>query len=101
MSIEAQGLEGLIAGTPDEGEEDLETMASMSPILFDLQLRPITFFNGYADLVTKMWSATGEPTSAVKGSILLIDHSQVKMRPQKFSISIGFDNVRFFCSYHS
>uniref|UniRef100_A0A8C4N200 Microsomal triglyceride transfer protein n=2 Tax=Eptatretus burgeri TaxID=7764 RepID=A0A8C4N200_EPTBU len=77
VSIEAQGLEGLIAGTPDEGEEDLETMASMSPILFDLQLRPITFFNGYADLVTKMWSATGEPTSAVKGSILLIDHSQL------------------------
>ncbi|KAK2500575.1 hypothetical protein MC885_002723 [Smutsia gigantea] len=45
--IEAQGLETLIAATPDEGEENLDSYAGMSAILFDIQLRPVTFFNGY------------------------------------------------------
>ncbi|XP_006876440.1 PREDICTED: microsomal triglyceride transfer protein large subunit [Chrysochloris asiatica] len=74
--IEAQGLEGLIAATPDEGEENLDSYAGMSPILFDVQLRPVTFFNGYSDLMSKMLSASGDPVSVVKGLILLIDHSQ-------------------------
>ncbi|XP_055484158.1 microsomal triglyceride transfer protein large subunit [Psammomys obesus] len=74
--IEAQGLEGLIAATPDEGEENLNSYAGMSAILFDVQLRPVTFFNGYSDLMSKMLSASGDPISVVKGLILLIDHSQ-------------------------
>uniref|UniRef100_A0A8C6MXX4 Microsomal triglyceride transfer protein large subunit n=1 Tax=Mus spicilegus TaxID=10103 RepID=A0A8C6MXX4_MUSSI len=74
--IEAQGLEGLIAATPDEGEENLDSYAGMSAILFDVQLRPVTFFNGYSDLMSKMLSASGDPVSVVKGLILLIDHSQ-------------------------
>lgn len=49
----------------------------MSAILFDVQLRPVTFFNGYSDLMSKMLSASGDPVSVVKGLILLIDHSQV------------------------
>ncbi|XP_055970136.1 microsomal triglyceride transfer protein large subunit [Sorex fumeus] len=74
--IEAQGLETLIAATPDEGEENLDSFAGMSAILFDVQLRPVTFFNGYSDLMSKMLSASGDPVSVVKGLILLIDHSQ-------------------------
>ncbi|XP_040822699.1 microsomal triglyceride transfer protein large subunit [Ochotona curzoniae] len=74
--IEAQGLEALIAATPDEGEENLDSYAGMSAILFDVQLRPVTFFNGYSDLMSKMLSVSGDPVSVVKGLILLIDHSQ-------------------------
>uniref|UniRef100_A0A8D1XYV5 Microsomal triglyceride transfer protein large subunit n=1 Tax=Sus scrofa TaxID=9823 RepID=A0A8D1XYV5_PIG len=74
--IEAQGLEALIAATPDEGEENLDSYAGLSPLLFDVQLRPVTFFNGYSDLMSKMLSASSDPISVVKGLILLIDHSQ-------------------------
>lgn len=74
--IEAQGLEALIAATPDEGEENLDSYAGLSAILFDVQLRPVTFFNGYSDLMSKMLSASSDPVSVVKGLILLIDHSQ-------------------------
>ncbi|XP_038625237.1 microsomal triglyceride transfer protein large subunit [Tachyglossus aculeatus] len=75
--IEAQGLEGLIAATPDEGEENLDSFAGMSAILFDVQLHPVTFFSGYSDLMSKMLSASGDPISVVKGLILLTDYSQV------------------------
>ncbi|XP_053317538.1 microsomal triglyceride transfer protein large subunit [Spea bombifrons] len=74
--IEAQGLESLIAATPDEGEEDLEAFAAMSAILFDVQLRPVTFFQGYSDLMSKILSTTGDPISVVKGLVLLMDHSE-------------------------
>ncbi|GAB0188897.1 microsomal triglyceride transfer protein large subunit [Grus japonensis] len=74
--IEAQGLESIIAATPDEGEENLDSFAGMSAILFDVQLRPVTFFQGYGDLMSKMFSATGDPINVVKGLILLTDYSQ-------------------------
>lgn len=77
MVIEAQGLETIIAATPDEGEENLDSFAGMSAILFDVQLRPVTFFQGYGDLMSKMLSATGDPINVVKGLILLTDYSQV------------------------
>ncbi|XP_030644216.1 microsomal triglyceride transfer protein large subunit isoform X2 [Chanos chanos] len=77
VAIEAQGLESLIAATPDEGEEDLESFAGMSALLFDVQLRPVTFFKGYSDLMSKMFSMSSDPISVVKGLILLTDHSQV------------------------
>lgn len=80
MAIEAQGLETLIAATPDEGEEDLESFAGMSALLFDVQLRPVTFFKGYSDLMSKMFSMSGEPMNVVKGLILLTDHSEVRSR---------------------
>ncbi|MEE6460602.1 hypothetical protein FKM82_001032 [Ascaphus truei] len=75
--IEAQGLESLIAATADEGEEELESFAGMSAILFDVQLRPVTFFQGYSDLMSKVFSATGDPISVVKGLVLLTDHSEI------------------------
>ncbi|NXX79879.1 MTP protein, partial [Urocolius indicus] len=74
--IEAQGLESIIAATPDEGEENLDSFAGMSAILFDVQIRPVTFFQGYGDLMSKMLSATGDPINVVKGLILLTDYSQ-------------------------
>ncbi|XP_053186264.1 microsomal triglyceride transfer protein large subunit [Scomber japonicus] len=77
VAIEAQGLESLIAATPDEGEQDLESFAGMSAVLFDVQLRPVTFFKGYSDLMSKMFSMSGEPMNVVKGLILLTDHSEV------------------------
>ena len=79
VAIEAQGLETLIAATADEGEEDLESFAGMSALLFDVQLRPVTFFKGYSDLMSKMFSMSGEPINVVKGLILLLDHSEVRV----------------------
>uniref|UniRef100_A0A8D0C2E5 Microsomal triglyceride transfer protein n=1 Tax=Salvator merianae TaxID=96440 RepID=A0A8D0C2E5_SALMN len=77
VMIEAQGLESIIAASADEGEENLDSFAGMSAILLDVQLRPVAFFQGYGDLMSKMFSATGDPISVVKGLILLTDYSQV------------------------
>ncbi|XP_072351379.1 LOW QUALITY PROTEIN: microsomal triglyceride transfer protein large subunit-like [Scyliorhinus torazame] len=88
--IEAQGLESLIAATADEGEADLESMAGMSAVLFDVQLRPVTFFRGYSDLMAKMFTATGEPMSVVKGLILLIDHAQIFQLPSGLRATVEF-----------
>lgn len=86
VAIEAQGLESLIAATPDQGEEDLESFAGMSALLFDIQLRPVTFFKGYSDLMSKMFSMTGEPMNVVKGLILLSDHSEVGLQMVQLQI---------------
>ncbi|XP_078425239.1 microsomal triglyceride transfer protein large subunit [Cetorhinus maximus] len=88
--IEAQGLESLIAATADEGEANLESLAGMSAVLFDVQLRPVTFFQGYADLMAKMFSATGAPISVVKGLILLIDHVQVFQLQSGLAANVEF-----------
>lgn len=86
VAIEAQGLESLIAATPDEGEEDLESFAGMSALLFDIQLRPVTFFKGYSDLMSKMFSMTGDPMNVVKGLILLLDHSEVRSQSHSSAV---------------
>lgn len=90
VAIEAQGLESLIAATPDEGEENLESFAGMSALLFDVQLRPVTFFKGYSDLMSKMFSMTGEPMNVVKGLILLSDHSEVIQLQSGLKASVEF-----------
>ncbi|XP_023685296.2 microsomal triglyceride transfer protein large subunit [Paramormyrops kingsleyae] len=90
VAIEAQGLESLIATTPDEGEEELESFAGMSALLFDVQLRPVTFFKGYSDLMSKMFSMSGDPMNVVKGLILLLDHSQVLQLQSGLKASIEF-----------
>lgn len=95
VAIEAQGLESLIAATPDEGEENLESFAGMSALLFDIQLRPVTFFKGYSDLMSKMFSMTGEPMNVVKGLILLTDHSEVSLEPSIITfLKVGFFSHR-------
>ncbi|KFP84060.1 Microsomal triglyceride transfer protein large subunit, partial [Apaloderma vittatum] len=77
VAIEAQGMESTMGENVLEGEEEPEIMAGMSAIFFDVQVRPIVFFQGYADLMAKVLLSNGEPTSMVKGNILLMDHHQV------------------------
>nr|XP_034994588.1 protein TBATA isoform X2 [Zootoca vivipara] len=74
VAIEAKGFEGILGGSAADGED--EFMAGMSAALLDVQLRPITFFEGYTDLMSKFFSSSGEPTNVVKGNILLMDHLQ-------------------------
>lgn len=75
MAIEAKGYEGILGGSAADGEDEL--MAGMSAALLDVQLRPITFFEGYTDLMSKFFTSSGEPTNVVKGNVLLMDHLQV------------------------
>ncbi|XP_064320700.1 microsomal triglyceride transfer protein-like [Phalacrocorax carbo] len=77
VTIEAQGMESMLGESVLEGEEEPELMAGMSAIFFDVQLRPIVFFQGYTDLMAKVLLSNGEPTSVVKGNLLLMDHHQV------------------------
>ncbi|KFQ97722.1 Microsomal triglyceride transfer protein large subunit, partial [Nipponia nippon] len=77
VTIEAQGMESMLGENVLEGEEEPELMAGMSAIFFDVQLRPIVFFQGYTDLMAKVLLSSGEPTSVVKGNLLLMDHHQV------------------------
>ncbi|KAK4821154.1 hypothetical protein QYF61_014249 [Mycteria americana] len=77
VTIEAQGMESMLGENVLEGQEEPELMARMSAIFFDVQLRPIVFFQGYTDLMAKVLLSSGEPTSVVKGNLLLMDHHQV------------------------
>ncbi|XP_076194279.1 microsomal triglyceride transfer protein-like [Aptenodytes patagonicus] len=77
VTIEAQGMESMLGENVLEGQEEPELMAGMSAIFFDVQLRPIVFFQGYTDLMAKVLLSSGEPTSVVKGNLLLMDHHQV------------------------
>ncbi|KFP68640.1 Microsomal triglyceride transfer protein large subunit, partial [Cariama cristata] len=77
VTIEAQGMESMLGENVLEGEEEPELMAGMSAVFFDVQLRPIVFFQGYTDLMAKVLLSSGEPTSVLKGNLLLMDHHQV------------------------
>ncbi|XP_069835282.1 microsomal triglyceride transfer protein-like isoform X2 [Dendropsophus ebraccatus] len=73
VSIETQGLESLMGDGETEKEDD-DAMIAMSAVLLGIQLRPVVFFNGYMDLMSKVFSSTGEPSTVVKGNILLVDY---------------------------
>ncbi|KAH0623543.1 hypothetical protein JD844_006408 [Phrynosoma platyrhinos] len=75
VAIEAKGFEGLLGGGSLADDEE-EFMAGMSAVLLDVQLRPVVFFEGYTDLMSKFLMSSGEPTSVVKGNVLLMDHQQ-------------------------
>ncbi|XP_075073136.1 microsomal triglyceride transfer protein-like [Mixophyes fleayi] len=75
VSIEAKGLESLM-GNEEMEDEGNDAMVGMSAILFDVQLRPVVFFNGYMDLISKVFSSSGEPMSVVKGNILFVEYLQ-------------------------
>ncbi|XP_015278731.1 PREDICTED: microsomal triglyceride transfer protein large subunit-like [Gekko japonicus] len=72
---EVAGFEGMFGGSADD-EEEQELMAGMSSVLLDVQLRPVTFFQGYTDLMAKVLLSSGEPTTVTKGNMLLMDHQQ-------------------------
>ncbi|OCT59812.1 microsomal triglyceride transfer protein [Xenopus laevis] len=76
VSLEAEGLESLIGDGAEDNDEDKDATVGMSAVLFDVQLRPVVFFQGYMDLVSKVFSSSGEPMSVVKGNVLLIDYLQ-------------------------
>uniref|UniRef100_A0A672UI22 Vitellogenin domain-containing protein n=1 Tax=Strigops habroptila TaxID=2489341 RepID=A0A672UI22_STRHB len=87
VAIEAQGMESML-GENLEGEEEPELMAGMSAIFFDVQLRPIIFFQGYTDLMAKVLLSSAEPTSMVKGNLLLMDHHQIIPLQSGFQVAI-------------
>lgn len=67
----------MLGENPSEGEEEPELTAGMSATFFGVQLRPVVFFQGYTDLMAKVLLSSGEPTSVVRGNLLLMDHHQV------------------------
>lgn len=75
VTFEAQGMEPMMGENLSEGAEEL--MAGMSATFLDVQLRPVIFFQGYTDLMAKVLLSSGEPTSVVRGNLLLMDHHQV------------------------
>lgn len=76
VTFEAKGLDSVLGENTNEEEEE-ELMAGMSAIVFDVQLRPVVFFQGYTDLMAKVLLSSGEPTNVIKGNVLLMDHQQV------------------------
>ncbi|XP_010150151.1 PREDICTED: microsomal triglyceride transfer protein large subunit-like [Eurypyga helias] len=88
VTIEAQGMESMMGENVLEGEEESELTAGMSAIFFDVQLRPIVFFQGYTDLMAKVLLSSGEPTSVVKGNLLLMDHHQVIPLQSGFQVTV-------------
>jgi len=77
LGIVAQGLEGLTGSTPDQGEEELDSMVGMASSMLGVKLRPLTFFRGYSNMMSLIWSGnSGEPTG-VEAMLLLSDHMQV------------------------
>uniref|UniRef100_A0A4W4DNJ5 MTP large subunit lipid-binding domain-containing protein n=1 Tax=Electrophorus electricus TaxID=8005 RepID=A0A4W4DNJ5_ELEEL len=56
-----------------------ELMAGMSAMLLGVQIQPIIFFKGYADLLSKYFSAAEGPMNILSGNILVVDHTQVNL----------------------
>ncbi|NXA36629.1 MTP protein, partial [Eudromia elegans] len=77
VTLEAQGMESLLGENGPEGEEEPELTAGMSAAFFNVHMRPVVFFKGYTDLMAKVLLSSGEPTSVVRGNLLLMDHHQV------------------------
>ncbi|XP_063262569.1 microsomal triglyceride transfer protein-like [Prinia subflava] len=77
VTFEAQGMESMVGENLSQGEEEPELMAGMSATFFDVQLRPVVFFQGYTDLMAKVLLSSGGPTSVIRGNLLLMDHHQV------------------------
>ncbi|NXT72540.1 MTP protein, partial [Chaetops frenatus] len=77
VTFEAQGMESMTGENLWDREEEPELRAGMSAAFFGVQLRPVVFFQGYTDLMAKVLLSSGEPTSVVKGNLLLMDHHQV------------------------
>uniref|UniRef100_A0A7M4FWV9 Microsomal triglyceride transfer protein large subunit-like n=1 Tax=Crocodylus porosus TaxID=8502 RepID=A0A7M4FWV9_CROPO len=75
VTFEAKGLDSVLGENTNE-EEEQQLMAGMSAIVFDVQLRPVVFFQGYTDLMAKVLLSSGEPTNVIKGNVLLMDHQQ-------------------------
>ena len=62
----AAGLEGLLGEEVEAGQEDVTATAGMALDLMDVSLRPLTFFEGSGGLMSAVWSAPSELTSALQ-----------------------------------
>lgn len=82
FGIYAEGLESLLGDEEANGGEKKEDVVPAEPTagmtfsLMDVLLRHIEFFRGSAGLMSAVWNAPSELTSALQGNLLLQDHSQ-------------------------
>ncbi|UJR36604.1 hypothetical protein I4U23_029324 [Adineta vaga] len=77
FGVSASGLEsyvsddGKASDTPDENLQ-----ADLRVTLLNMQLRPVVLFNGVTGLMSAVWSAPSELTSAFKSNIMVHDLSR-------------------------
>ncbi|XP_046364995.2 microsomal triglyceride transfer protein large subunit-like isoform X1 [Haliotis rufescens] len=83
IGIYGEALESLMGEeeVPVEGEGEEEPVgpeiaAGLSFSLMDVLLKQYEFFRGMSGLMSAVWSAPSELTSALQGNLLLQDHSQ-------------------------
>ncbi|XP_076825424.1 microsomal triglyceride transfer protein-like [Clavelina lepadiformis] len=76
LGIVAQGLEGLTGSAADEGEEELDSMVGMASSMMGVKLRPLTFFRGYSNMMSLIWSGSSGDPAGVEAFLLLTDHLQ-------------------------
>lgn len=75
FGIYADGLESLV-GEESTGGEDVEPTAGLSFNFMDVLLTQVEFFRGTSGLMSAVWNAPSELTSALQANLLLQDHSQ-------------------------
>ena len=71
FGIYANGLESLVGDAPPEGQEGVEPTAGMSFTFMDVLLTQIEFFRGTSGLMSAVWNAPSEMTSALQVSCKL------------------------------
>ncbi|XP_066535007.1 microsomal triglyceride transfer protein large subunit-like [Hoplias malabaricus] len=71
VSLELGGFDSLFGKEFTEEEEE-ELMAGMSAMFLGVQIKPIVFFQGYGDLMSKYFSAAEGPMNILSGNILII-----------------------------
>ncbi|KAG7334054.1 hypothetical protein KOW79_002461 [Hemibagrus wyckioides] len=76
VSLETSGLDSLFGTEATKGAEEEELMAGMSAMFLGVQIQPVVFFQGYADLMSKYFSAGEGPMNIISGNILVLDHRQ-------------------------
>lgn len=54
-------------------------MAGMSAMFLGVQIQPVVFFQGYADLMSKYFSAGDGPMNIISGNILVLNNRQVNI----------------------
>lgn len=86
ISLETSGLDSLFGTEATNGAEEEELMAGMSAVFLGVQIQPLVFFQGYADLMSKYFSAGEGPMNIISGNILVLDHRQVKVSRCIFSV---------------
>ncbi|CAF0733698.1 unnamed protein product [Adineta steineri] len=77
LGVSASGLEAYVSDdgkTSDTPDEDLQ--AELRITLLNMQLRPVVLFSGVTGLMSAVWSAPSELTSAFKSNIMIHDLSR-------------------------